>query len=85
MTKALREFPHGPKCPGPRPAEYFVAERADGNFAVALECPLCHEMTPLVLDVNCEPVEQEAAWADVHAATPAGWFVGRPGQRHGGQ
>jgi len=21
----------------------------------------------------------------LHAATPAGWYVGRPGQRHGGQ
>jgi hypothetical protein len=27
----------------------------------------------------------EAAWEAVHSATPAGWFVGRPGQRHGGQ
>ena len=25
------------------------------------------------------------AWADLHASTPKGWFVGRPGQRHGGQ
>lgn len=27
----------------------------------------------------------EDAWADLHAATPLGWFVGRPGQRRGGQ
>jgi hypothetical protein len=27
----------------------------------------------------------EAAWAELHAATPAGWFVGCPGPRHGGQ
>ncbi len=25
------------------------------------------------------------AWDELHAATPLGWFVGRPGQRHGGQ
>lgn len=25
------------------------------------------------------------AWAELHAATPPGWYVGRPGQRHGGQ
>ena len=25
------------------------------------------------------------AWDELHAATPPGWFVGRPGQRHGGQ
>lgn len=25
------------------------------------------------------------AWELLHAATPPGWFVGRPGQRHGGQ
>jgi hypothetical protein len=25
------------------------------------------------------------AWEAVHAATPVGWLVGRPGQRHGGQ
>ena len=29
--------------------------------------------------------EIETAWDKLHAATPAGWFVGRPGQRHGGQ
>ena len=29
--------------------------------------------------------ELEATWAELHDATPAGWFVGRPGQRHGGQ
>lgn len=29
--------------------------------------------------------ELEVAWVEVHAATPPGWFVGRPGQRHGGQ
>jgi len=27
----------------------------------------------------------EAAWDELHSATPAGWFVGRPSQRHGGQ
>jgi hypothetical protein len=27
----------------------------------------------------------EAAWAELHAATPPGWFVGRPRQRYGGQ
>ena len=27
----------------------------------------------------------EAAWDELHAATPAGWFEGRPGPRHGGQ
>lgn len=27
----------------------------------------------------------ESAWDTLHAATPPGWFVGRPGQRHGGQ
>lgn len=27
----------------------------------------------------------EQAWPDLHAATPPGWCVGRPGQRHGGQ
>jgi hypothetical protein len=27
----------------------------------------------------------EAAWDELHAATPADWYVGRPGQRHGGQ
>lgn len=27
----------------------------------------------------------EDAWAALHAATPLGWYVGRPGQRHGGQ
>lgn len=26
----------------------------------------------------------EAAWEALHGATPAGWFVGRPGPRHGG-
>lgn len=25
------------------------------------------------------------AWNELHAATPRGWYVGRPGQRHGGQ
>lgn len=25
------------------------------------------------------------AWKALHAATPHGWYVGRPGQRHGGQ
>lgn len=25
------------------------------------------------------------AWEAVHVATPPGWFVGRPSQRHGGQ
>ncbi|MEP7360735.1 MAG: hypothetical protein ABI744_04060 [Chloroflexota bacterium] len=25
------------------------------------------------------------AWEDLHAATRPGWYVGRPGQRHGGQ
>ena len=25
------------------------------------------------------------AWDAVHAATPPGWYVGRPGQRQGGQ
>lgn len=25
------------------------------------------------------------AWDVLHAAKPSGWFVGRPGQRHGGQ
>ena len=31
--------------------------------------------------------ELEAAWAEVHAALDRlpGWYVGRPGQRHGGQ
>lgn len=24
------------------------------------------------------------AWDELHALTPAGWFVGRPGPRHGG-
>jgi len=24
------------------------------------------------------------AWAELHAATPPGWYVGRPGPRHGG-
>ena len=27
----------------------------------------------------------EDAWDELHAATPPNWFVGRPGQRHGGQ
>jgi hypothetical protein len=27
----------------------------------------------------------EAAWDKLHSVTPTGWFVGRPGQRHGGQ
>lgn len=27
----------------------------------------------------------EDAWGLLHAATPPGWYVGRPGQRHGGQ
>ena len=29
----------------------------------------------------------EIAWAELHdwTTTPAGWFVGRPGQRYGGQ
>lgn len=27
----------------------------------------------------------EGAWDALHAATPPGWYVGRPGQRHGGQ
>jgi len=26
----------------------------------------------------------EAAWDDLHDATPSSWFVGRPGQRHDG-
>ena len=31
-------------------------------------------------------VTHEDAWAEVHAANDAlGWFVGGPGQRHGGQ
>lgn len=25
------------------------------------------------------------AWAELHAATPPGWYVGPRGQRHGGQ
>jgi hypothetical protein len=29
--------------------------------------------------------ELDAAWDELHAATPAGWYVGRPGQGHGGQ
>jgi hypothetical protein len=29
--------------------------------------------------------ELHAATDELHAATPPGWFVGRPGQRHGGQ
>ena len=29
--------------------------------------------------------ERKAAWAALHAATPPGWCVGRPAQRHGGQ
>ena len=30
-------------------------------------------------------VTLEEAWEELHNATPAGWFVGRPGQRYGGQ
>ncbi len=29
--------------------------------------------------------ELYAAWEELHAATLPGWFVVRPGQRHGGQ
>jgi len=29
--------------------------------------------------------ELAEAWTALHAAAPPGWFVGRPGQRHGGQ
>jgi hypothetical protein len=29
--------------------------------------------------------ERDRAWDELHATTPRGWFVGRPGQRHGGQ
>ena len=29
--------------------------------------------------------EIQEDWDELHAATPSGWFVGRPGQRHGGQ
>lgn len=25
------------------------------------------------------------AWDELHAATPPGWYVGQPAQRHGGQ
>jgi len=31
------------------------------------------------------PLDLEDAWDELHAATPPNWFVGRPGQRHGGQ
>jgi len=31
------------------------------------------------------PLDLEDTWAELHAATPPGWFVGRSGQRHGGQ
>jgi len=27
----------------------------------------------------------EDAWDELHAATPPGWYVGTPSQRHGGQ
>ena len=30
-------------------------------------------------------VALEAAWDTLHDSTPPGWFVGRPGQRYGGQ
>lgn len=30
-----------------------------------------------------EITEREEAWGELHAATPPGWWVGRPGQRHG--
>lgn len=29
--------------------------------------------------------ELAAVWDELHAATPLGWFLGRPGQRRGGQ
>ncbi|MEO6351072.1 MAG: hypothetical protein ABIP53_10520 [Candidatus Limnocylindrales bacterium] len=27
----------------------------------------------------------ESAWEAIHAATPPGWYLRRPGQRHGGR
>lgn len=30
-------------------------------------------------------VTLEEAWEELHNATPPGWYVGRPGQRYGGQ
>jgi len=37
------------------------------------------------VDMKERTVDLAAAWDELHAATPPGWFVGRPGQRHGGQ
>lgn len=32
-----------------------------------------------------DEADLKAAWDELRAATPAGWFVERPGLRHGGQ
>ncbi len=36
-------------------------------------------------DLDAAKYSLDSAWELVHAAALAGWFVGCPGQRHGGQ
>lgn len=72
----------GHACPHP-PKMFAAATARISNSHLTVRCYFGE--VGVLSEHSLTVTERKDAWAQFHANTPPGWFVGRPGQRRGGQ